>query len=168
MDKISSIIPSNSRITSVDLEGSQAARPGAPILGRHEGISTVRDRVSLSEAARNASLQDSFKDTMGGARAKDAARAKMVSEINRNFFDSRVKAVAEPTPASENVAESAVEASENFAPQKEVNRDSLRESLIAKYSQPAVEREVEEPTEAPVRETPAAFREPPMREIAAE
>lgn len=169
MDKISSIIPTNARIKSVDLEGSQAARPGAPTLGRHEGISTVRDRVSLSEDARKASLDDSFKQTMGGARAKDAARAKMVAEINRNFFDSRVKSVAAPAaPASEAVEESSVESAENFAPQKEVGRDSLRESLISKYSQPAIEHETEEPMEAPVKELPASFEEAPVRQFAAE
>jgi hypothetical protein len=137
LDKISSILPSNARIKSVDLEGSQAARPGAPTLGRHEGISTVKDRVSLSEAARGQALRDSFKETLGGARAKDAARAKMVAEMTRNFFDNRVKTVAEPEPVSEGIAESTMQSAEEFAPQKEVGKDSLRESMIAKYSSPA-------------------------------
>lgn len=146
MDKISSIIPGNARIQSVDDEGSQAARPGASTLGRHAGVTSIHDRVTLSDAARNASLSDSFKDTMGGARAKDAARAKMVAEINRNFFENRLKTVAQPSPASEEASTAAMETAENFEnPVKNMDRDAAREAIIAKYSPPAFEREPEAP-----------------------
>jgi hypothetical protein len=149
LDKISSILPGNARIQSVDTENSQAARPGASTLGRHAGISTVHDRVSLSEAARHASLEDSFKDTMGGARSKDMQRAKMVAEINRNFFENRVKPVAEKPPAEE-TAETAMETADTLnLPQKNMTRDSARDAIIARYSHPALpleERSAPTPT----------------------
>jgi hypothetical protein len=146
LDKISSIIPGNARIQSVDDEGSQAARPGSSTLGRHAGITTVHDRVSLSDAARNAALKENFKDTMGGARAKDMARAKMVAEINRNFFENRLKTVAQPSPAAEETSTAAMEAADEFeTPVKNMDRDSAREAIISKYSQPAFERETEAP-----------------------
>ncbi len=96
MEKISSILPSNRRIKSVDLEDSHPIRPGVPTFGRRVGTSAVADRVSLS---RNAPI-DALKDTLTYRNPKEAARAKMVNEISTKFFSTRLTPT-KPEPSLE-------------------------------------------------------------------
>jgi hypothetical protein len=102
MDKISSILPGNPRVHSVDLEDAPPARPGAPAFGRKAGRNTINDRVTLSQKAKDLAAQD----TMMVRNPKEASRAKKVEELNRRFFETRLQK-PEPIaqPASQAVAE---------------------------------------------------------------
>jgi hypothetical protein len=120
MDKISSILPQNARVTSVDLEEAPPARPGSPSFGRKVGRNTVADRVSLSRQAKELAAQD----TMMMKNPKETARAKSVDEINKKFFETRLKPVESEAPQSEQVLEKSFEAPE-MAP--------LKEEIVSQY-----------------------------------
>ncbi len=80
MEKLSSILPSSARVKSVDLDEAPPARPGAPAMGRKQGSNSIADRISLSKQAKEMAAQD----TMMVKNPREASRAKMVEEINRN------------------------------------------------------------------------------------
>jgi hypothetical protein len=107
MEKISSILPGNPRVHSVDLDEAPPARPGAPTFGRKAGRNTVSDRVTLSQKAKELAAQD----TMMVKNPKEASRAKKVEELNRRFFETRLQK-PEPAaqPASQEIAETLNEA----------------------------------------------------------
>ncbi len=86
MEKLSSILPASPRVKSVDTSDSAPARPGAPAIGRPAGRNTVKDRLSISADAK----EMAYKQTMSGRDPEDVSRAKLVSEINRKFFDTRL------------------------------------------------------------------------------
>lgn len=115
MDKISSIIPSNARLKSVDLEDSHPVRPGTPTFGRREGTTSnmraaERDRVSISSKAREVMQQE----TVAGRNPREDASVKIVDTITRNFFNTRVKPKEEPL--SEQVQETAQGTSQGAVP----------------------------------------------------
>ncbi|MEZ0391687.1 MAG: hypothetical protein ACAH59_05695 [Pseudobdellovibrionaceae bacterium] len=117
MDKISSILKGNPRVTSVDLNEAPPARPGAPALGRKAGRNTVLDRVTLSEKAKEIAAQD----TLMVRNPKEASRAKMVEEINRKFFETRLKPVEKEMPQSEEIVDNLSNSFETSSlPQDEV------------------------------------------------
>ena len=124
MEKLSSILPSTGRVTSVDLEEAPPARPGSPTFGRKVGTNTVRDRVSLSPQAKEMAA----KETLLGKNPKEVSRAKAVGEINRKFFETRLKpAIESRVPVSEQVAEQQVELEES-AP--------IKEQAVSQYEPP--------------------------------
>lgn len=108
MEKMSGILPSSPRVTSVDLKDSPPARPGAPIHGKKAGRNTVADRVTLSPRAKEMAAEG----TLLGKKAQEASRVKAVNEINRKFFETRLDPIERSAPSSEVVAESAVRAEE--------------------------------------------------------
>lgn len=108
MDKLSSILPSSSRITSVDLEEAPPTRPGSPTFGQKVGVNSVRDRVSLSPLAKEMAA----KETLLGKDSKEVSRAKAVGEINRKFFETRLKPTEARAPVSQQIAEQQVELAE--------------------------------------------------------
>ena len=112
LDKLSSILATSPRVSSVDMEEAPPARPGAPAMGRKEGRNSVNDRVTLSAKAKDMAAQD----TMIGRRPKEEARAKIVSDMTSNFFNTRLQ--KKEKAASEVVAETVNEAIE-FAPNRE-------------------------------------------------
>lgn len=85
MEKISGILPSNSRLKSVDLKNSQPSRPGAPNFGQRMG-STSADRLSLSEEATERMMQE----TLAGYNPREARHAKIAEQMTRNFFETRL------------------------------------------------------------------------------
>ncbi len=93
MEKLSSILPSNARIRSVDTKDSKPARPGAPSFGRPAGDVSVRDRFTVSKEAVDRAAQDlsALRD------GKEFARAKMVEDISNKFFETRLQAPAQTT-----------------------------------------------------------------------
>lgn len=99
MDKISSILSGSPRVKSVDISEAPPVRPGAPSNGRPEGRNSLKDRITLSERAKDLALQD----TLAIKNPKETARAKMVDEVSKNFFNTRLAPVAdeETQPASE-------------------------------------------------------------------
>lgn len=104
MDKISSILPSSSRVKSVDLSEAPPVRPGAPANGRAEGRNSIRDRFTLSEQAKDLAL----KDTLTYKNPKESMRAKMVEQLGNKFFETRLKPVADEQsePITEKVSAS--------------------------------------------------------------
>lgn len=86
MEKISSILKSSPRVKSVDMASAAPVRPGAPSYGAPIGRNSVADRITLSDRAKDLAMQD----TLALRNPKEASRAKMVEEINRNFFESRL------------------------------------------------------------------------------
>jgi hypothetical protein len=128
MDKISSILPSSARVQSVDIDESPPVRPGAPALGRKAGRNTVADRVSLSQKAKEMAAQE----TLAVRNPKEASRAKMVEELNKKFFETRlIKPEPKEAPQSQAIAENLPEVIEE-APVR------YKESMAAQY-EPAIE-----------------------------
>lgn len=79
MDKISGILPSSQRVSSVDMKNSHPVRPGTPSFGRPEGTSTLRGkRVPTTETAmaKHQNLMAS----------REHRQAKMVSDLADQFF----------------------------------------------------------------------------------
>lgn len=111
MEKLSSILPSSPRVKSVDLDEAPPARPGAPKFGRKQGRNTIADQVTLSAQAKALSEQ-SLKEARD---PKEFARGKMVEEISKNFFETRLN---KTQPKSEEIAEK-VEASYELDPARD-------------------------------------------------
>ena len=87
MEKISGILSPSARVTSVDLEDSQPSRPGSPNIGQKQGVVRINDRFNLSQQAKELAS----KETVMGRDHKDTAKAKIVSDMSRSFFETRVK-----------------------------------------------------------------------------
>jgi len=102
VEKISSILPANSRIKSVDMKESQPVRPGTPTFGRTEGWNSAKDKVTISELAKEGVIDNVkepvYKNTNRNPR--EISRSKMVEELNRKFFDTRLA-----PPATEKINE---------------------------------------------------------------
>lgn len=82
MEKISGIIPSSSRVATVDLKESGPVRPGAPGFGRPEGVSSLRDAKIGQTASRAVKLSQEQLDW----RTKDMQNAATVRELSDRFF----------------------------------------------------------------------------------
>lgn len=103
MDKISSILPSNSRLTTVDMKNSGVQRSGMPSFGREVAVTGTEQRRMAQEAASQA--QGLHKEQMD-IRAKDP-RAEIVTKMANNFFMSQAKNYgAEPEKVDLNLDES--------------------------------------------------------------
>lgn len=104
MEKLSSILPSNARVKAVDLKDSHPVRPGVPTFGRPVGRNTVTDRVSIS----GLSQEQSAADTLLYRNPKEAARAKIVSDMSKKFFETKIKEYEKPETLSEDVMKSSL------------------------------------------------------------
>ena len=107
MDKLSGIIPTNSRIKSVDLAEAKPRRPGAPSYGIPMGVNTIKDRVTLGMRDKNSILED----TMTYRNPKEMKNAKIAEDLTSKFFDTRLdkpKAAPVAEVVNEVVAEAAV------------------------------------------------------------
>lgn len=111
MEKISGILKGSARVSSVDLDSAPPVRPGAPSIGGKPGRNTVADRVTLSKRAVELAAQD----PISGRNPRDISRAKKVEELNKKFFDTRLKVVEKEIPQSQTVADQLFEA-EDLAP----------------------------------------------------
>jgi hypothetical protein len=113
MEKISRIIPANSRTQSAEVSKSQPARPGSSELGRVAGRLTknelnVTDRVEFSDLSRAATPESKN-------MIKEKRQAQVVQALADNFFAKQStatyknlnSAVAEPveSTSSEKAAE---------------------------------------------------------------
>ena len=94
MEKLSSILPSNPRIKSVDLKDAKPVRPGAPSYGIPVGTNSVQDRVTI----RGQDIQES----MTYRNPKEMRSAKIAEEVTRKFFENRIE---KPMATSEEVNE---------------------------------------------------------------
>lgn len=93
MEKISRILPPSPRTKAAEVSKSQPARPGAPAMGRVEPYfvrpEEIEDRFTLSTADRALEAQTPlYKNT------KENARAKIVDDLAKKFFETTPKSVA--------------------------------------------------------------------------
>jgi len=137
MEKISGILAASPRVKSVDLEDAPPARPGAPAMGRKPGRNSIADRVTLSQKAKEIAGQD----TMMKKNPKDAASARMVEELSRKFFETRVKPVEKEISQSEAVVENISEKTVS-EPKADFSRDEL-DSLSEVFTQPQRKLDIE-------------------------
>ncbi len=90
MEKISGIVKTSPRLSSVDLKEAAPVRPGVPAFGRPEGISTLTQQQQ--SLGMNASLATTAQKSAGVQaqvldwRAKDAQNAAIAAEMSNRFF----------------------------------------------------------------------------------
>lgn len=133
MEKLSSILPSSPRIKSVDLDEAPVARPGSPRFGKKQGRNTIADQVTVSAQAR-ARADEAQKV---GRDPKEIARGKMVEDLSKNFFETRL---IKNQPKSEEIAE-AVESNIEMEPQKQQALKAYARESLAEKSQPGLSAE---------------------------
>ena len=86
MEKISGILPSSRRVSSVDLQNAAPIRPGTPTFGRPIGISTLApELVGLTTAQKALS---EFDMQMEPKKSMDP-NANIVQTMSDNFFMKR-------------------------------------------------------------------------------
>ncbi len=95
MEKLSSILPNNSRVKSVDLSQAHPVRPGTPAMGRPVGTTaSIRDRVSISSASAAAAnrleIPQEVGDLLTYKNPQELKKAKVVASISQNFFNTRL------------------------------------------------------------------------------
>ena len=100
MEKLSSILPSNPRVKSVDMADAQPRRPGAPAFGAPVGRNTVQDRVTLSQAAAVAAAPAMIKDSPT-YNPRDFRTSKTADYKTNDFFNNRLKPTESDLAASE-------------------------------------------------------------------
>ncbi len=103
MEKLSSILPSNPRVKSVDMTDAQPRRPGAPAFGAPVGRNTVQDRVSLSQAQMPEMIKDA-----ATYNPRDFRSSKTTDFKTKDFFNNRLK----PTDAEISASAAAFESLE--------------------------------------------------------
>lgn len=114
MEKISSILPSNPRVKSVDVKDAHPVRPGVPAMGRPIGRSSNQDRFTVSQKAKDLA----FQETLGSGRnPRDEAHVKIVDTMAKNFFETRLQPKPAPAARAEEIMEpvSVPEPDENTA-----------------------------------------------------
>jgi hypothetical protein len=106
MDKISGIIPSSARVSSVDLKESSPVRPGTPNFGRPEGNSSLKGASTAERAAATAAQLEapvkapSMQKEATDWRTKDTMQAKLVNEVSNNFFMKNTSQAEAPSRGS--------------------------------------------------------------------
>lgn len=88
MEKISGILPSSPRVSSVDMKEAAPVRPGTPTFGRPEGVSSLRKAKIGETASAAASLSRERLDW----KSKDMQNAAMVRDVADRFFKGNQKA----------------------------------------------------------------------------
>lgn len=130
MEKLSSILPTSPRVRSVDMDEAPPARPGAPSYGKKAGRNTVTERAATAQKTKLAVAPS----TTRVLDPKEVARGKIVDDLARNFFETRLqKPVAVPS-ASEQVID-------NLEPD-EVGMDPVYEQAIKAYEKPVLSEKV--------------------------
>lgn len=86
MEKISNIVRGNARVSSADMKGSSAVRPGVPAYGRPVGESSQTGPPAESTASRAAALHNE----MAEAR-RSRSQDNVVAQLADNFFMTRIR-----------------------------------------------------------------------------
>lgn len=89
MDKISSIIPSNSRVTTVDIKASGTARAGSPSFGREQSASMQADRLHNHIDRNGGQAIERHNELMGQREPFKDPKAQIVSKITDKFFNTK-------------------------------------------------------------------------------
>jgi hypothetical protein len=93
MDKISGILPSNARVTSVDMKDSGPIRGGVPSFGRTETVSPAKSNLPPQDTAqRGAAAHQQLNDW----RSKDQKAAAVAGEVTDRFFSKKNEVDVEP------------------------------------------------------------------------
>jgi len=87
LQKISGILPSSARVTSVDLRESGAARPGAPNFGRPIGESNLMNN-SITRSAHRALQQH---NELSSKRTKEQQQAQEIQKMADEFFKTKTQ-----------------------------------------------------------------------------
>ena len=85
MQKISGILPSSSRLTTVDLKESGATRPGAPSFGRPQGESSLLNNSIIRSAHRALQQHNEQFDR----KTKDQKNTEEIQKMADNFFKTQ-------------------------------------------------------------------------------
>ncbi len=88
MEKISGILPSSSRVSSVDMKEAAPVRPGTPSFGRPEGVSSLKKAKIGETASAAASLSRERLDW----KSKDMQNAAMARDVADRFFKGNNRA----------------------------------------------------------------------------
>ena len=91
MQKLSGILPSSARITSVDMRGSGAARPGSPSYGRPVGESNLEKNAIVRHAHRALKRHREMVD----ARSQVQVNSDIVKNLSDGFFKSHAQKATE-------------------------------------------------------------------------
>ena len=86
MEKISGILPANSRITSVDIKKGGTARSGTPNFGRDVGLSSP-DRRALAKSIGGDAM--SRHQELMDARHNSEKQVKIIERLNNDFFNKK-------------------------------------------------------------------------------
>jgi hypothetical protein len=85
MQKISGILPSSNRLTTVDLKESGATRPGAPSFGRPQGESSLLNNSIVRSAHRALQQHNEQFDR----KTKEQKNAEEIQKMADNFFKTQ-------------------------------------------------------------------------------
>ncbi len=91
MEKISGILPSTPRVTTVDIESSLSARPGAFSLGRPKGVSNGQRNSIIRSAHATISNLANHPDV----RSKDQKHVDIVKNMSDGFFKRKEQVAQE-------------------------------------------------------------------------
>ena len=121
MDKISSILPNNARVKTVDLAESHPIRPGTPSFGRPVGANRLGDRVTLSQQALRETTRESALDQAkvgtlnDGKNPRDAKNVKIADQLTNQFFMKRLEPIQEVK--GESLSEEVADLNASIGPQ---------------------------------------------------
>ncbi len=123
MEKLSSILAPSARVKAVDLTDSHPVRPGTPTYGRPVGANVLKDRLTLSQRAKDVA----FDETLAKVDPTESRGAKIADNAYKKFFEQKMATEEFKTrPASEQTQERSMEIEES-APE-EMDR-SLESSI---------------------------------------
>lgn len=88
MEKISSILPANARLKSVDTQDAHPVRPGVPAMGRPVGRTSGQDRFTVSQEAKDLA----FQETLATRNPREDEHVKIADAMTKNFFETRLQA----------------------------------------------------------------------------
>lgn len=84
MDKISRILPSTQRVTTVDLKGSGTSRSGTPSFGREIGVSAMAAKKNGLDTSDLATLK--MKEQFDQRKIETDAKAQIIKNMAKDFF----------------------------------------------------------------------------------
>lgn len=134
MEKISSILPTSPRVKKVDLSDAAPVRPGTPTFGRPVGANAVKDRLTISEQAKDIA----FQETLGKIDPKEARGVRIAEKLTQKFFENGMAKDIKSRPASEQTYDRQTEIQDEVAgvvpqvdilPAKEKGETSMKEKL---------------------------------------
>ncbi len=110
MEKISGIIPSNSRVKTVDMSEAHPVRPGTPAFGRPIGVSHLSRNVTRSSIDTQL-----LNESLSTRQRSELERARIVEDVSSGFFMHKKPEVSVSEPAvTFAVSEPAIEQNQRY------------------------------------------------------